>query len=168
LKFLGRTGPFALSLLDVETGGSPAAPAANLLAGRVTYDLDAHLRVGALATRGDPRGERTNQLGGLDAVWQTSTFQGDKNLTFAAWAARSDGDLPDGRPTGWGARVDYPNDLWDVSLQFAEFGDALDPGFYVAAIAGLVGLVSGFMPSGWTRRRSVAADSTVDDGRYDR
>lgn len=53
-------------------------------------------------------------------------------------------------------------------LPGSDLGDALDPGFYVAAIAGLVGLVSGFMPSGWTRRRSVAADSTVDDGRYDR
>jgi hypothetical protein len=40
--------------------------------------------------------------------------------------------------------------------------DALDTGFYVAAIAGLVGLVSGFLPSGWTRRRW--SESAVDDG----
>jgi hypothetical protein len=32
-------------------------------------------------------------------------------------------------------------------------GDLLDTGFYIAAIAGLVGLVSGFLPSGWTERR---------------
>jgi hypothetical protein len=31
--------------------------------------------------------------------------------------------------------------------------DLLDTGFYVAAIAAVVGLVSAFMPSGWERRR---------------
>ncbi len=158
LKLLGRTGPFALSLLDVETGSSPAAPTANLFAGRITWDLDAHLRVGALATRGDPQSERSNQLAGLDAVWQTSSFKGDKNLTLAAWAAQSHGDLPDGRPTGWGARVDYPNDLWDVSLQFVEFGDALDPAL-------------GFLPRPGTRQLSgglAYQPRPREDGRFSR
>lgn len=44
-------------------------------------------------------------------------------------------------------------------------GDVLDTGFYIAAIAGLVGLVSGFLPSGWAQRRSSQTESTVDDGR---
>jgi hypothetical protein len=43
-------------------------------------------------------------------------------------------------------------------------GDLLDTGFYVAAISAIVGLVSGFMPSGWTQRRSSRTE-TVDDGR---
>jgi hypothetical protein len=42
--------------------------------------------------------------------------------------------------------------------------DSLDTGWYVAAIAGLVGLVSGFMPSGWTRRRWSESE-VVDDER---
>jgi hypothetical protein len=44
----------------------------------------------------------------------------------------------------------------------SNLSDQLDTGFYVAAIAGLVAFVSGFMPSGWTRRR------TVDDVDADR
>jgi hypothetical protein len=40
--------------------------------------------------------------------------------------------------------------------------DALETGFYFAAIGGLVGLVSGFLPSGWARRRTV--ETAVDDG----
>ena len=44
-------------------------------------------------------------------------------------------------------------DLWDT----------LDIGFYVAAVAGFLGFVSGFVPSGWARRRTV--DRTVHDGR---
>jgi uncharacterized YccA/Bax inhibitor family protein len=41
--------------------------------------------------------------------------------------------------------------------------DSLDTGWYVAAIAGLVGLVSGFMPSGWARRRWSESEEVVDD-----
>jgi hypothetical protein len=44
----------------------------------------------------------------------------------------------------------------------ANVGDVLDTGFYVAAIAALVGLVSGFLPSGWAQRRWTQTDSTVD------
>jgi hypothetical protein len=46
----------------------------------------------------------------------------------------------------------------------ANVGDVLDTGFYVAAIAGLVGLVSGFMPSGWALRRWSRTESSVDRG----
>ncbi len=44
----------------------------------------------------------------------------------------------------------------------ANVGDVLDTGFYIAAIAGLVGLVSGFLPSGWALRRSTQTE-TVDE-----
>jgi hypothetical protein len=50
-------------------------------------------------------------------------------------------------------------------LPGTNLGDVLDTGFYVAAIAGLVGLVSGFLPSGWAQRRWTQTESTVDDGR---
>jgi hypothetical protein len=39
----------------------------------------------------------------------------------------------------------------------ADFGDALDPGFYVAAIGGVVGFVSGFLPTTYASRREVVA-----------
>jgi hypothetical protein len=45
------------------------------------------------------------------------------------------------------------------NLPNANLGDVLDTGFYVGAIAGLVGLVSGFMPSGWKQRRSVRTET---------
>jgi hypothetical protein len=144
LKLLGRAGPWSIAVLDIETGDSPAAPATNLFAGRTTYDVDEHLRVGALATRGDPAGEGDNTFGGLDAVWQTSSFRGDKNLNFAAWGARGGGDLPDGRATGWGVQAAYPNDLWDLSLNVNEYGEALDPAL-------------GFLPRPGTRQYSLGA-----------
>ena len=127
LKLFGRAGRFGIALLDVETGDGSAAPGTNLFAGRITYDVDSHLRVGAIGTRGDPDGVHENALGGVDAVWRTSAFAGDKNFFVGVWGAGSGGDLPVGRRTGWGVKVDYPNDLWNVSFRYNDFGDALDP-----------------------------------------
>lgn len=47
----------------------------------------------------------------------------------------------------------------------ASLGDALDTGFYVAAVAGVLGLVSGLVPSGWAERRWSETDSMVQDPR---
>lgn len=127
VKVLGRAGRFGLALLDVETGDGAGAPGTNLFAGRVTYDADSHLRVGAVGTRGNPDGVHENSLGGIDAVWRTSTFAGDKNFFVGAWGAATGGDLPAGRRTGWGIEIAYPNDLWDLSFRYNDFGDALDP-----------------------------------------
>jgi len=127
VKLIGRQGKWGIGVLDVQTDDIPQAPGSNLFAGRVTYDLDEHLRLGAIATNGDPNGVSSNSLAGLDVVWRTSTFRGDKNFTVGAWAAGSGGDIPAGKRTGYGFKVDYPNDLWDMMLAFKEFGDALDP-----------------------------------------
>ena len=43
--------------------------------------------------------------------------------------------------------------------------DVLDTGWYVAGIAGLVAFVSGFMPSGWVRRRWSESENAFDDQR---
>ena len=48
-------------------------------------------------------------------------------------------------------------------LPGANLGDVLDTGFYVAAIAALVGLVSAFMPAVRTRGQVVETRAVVDD-----
>ena len=49
----------------------------------------------------------------------------------------------------------------------ASVWDDLDTGFYVAGIAALSTLVSGFMPSGWMRRRSSESDTATKRRRHD-
>ena len=130
-KIIGRQGRWGIGVLDVETGDIPSAPSTNLFAGRVTYDVSRHLRIGAIGTRGDPDGVSDNWLGGLDAVWQTSELFGDKNFALGGWWSRTGGDPPEadpgGQPDGWGLKVDYPNDRWDNVFLVKVFGDALDP-----------------------------------------
>ena len=44
--------------------------------------------------------------------------------------------------------------------------DALDTGFYFAAIGGLIGLLSGFLPSGWAQRHTVEHETALNDDGY--
>jgi len=127
LKTVGRAGPWGIGALDVQTKDVFGVPGTNLASGRVTYDFNENLRVGAIGTNGDPDGRSSNSLAGLDAVWQTSSFQGDKNLGFGLWGARSFGDVGSGERGGWGVKFQYPNDLWSADAAFKEFGDSLDP-----------------------------------------
>ncbi len=127
LKLNGRVGRWNLGILDVQTRETALAPGTNLFAGRISYDLTRKFRVGTILTHGDPAGLKQNTLAGFDAVWRTSTFRGNKNLLIGGWTAFSSGDIPEGRRTGWGFRVDYPNDLLDCFANVIEFGDALDP-----------------------------------------
>ena len=139
VKVIGQAGRFGIGALDVETGSFNGRGPANLFAGHFTYDVDEHLRVGTMLTRGDPEGVRDNRFAGVDAVWHRSDFLGDKNLTLSGWAARSGGDLPAGRRGGFGFYADYPNDLWHWTFHANEFGEALDP-------------VLGFLPRPGTRQ----------------
>ncbi len=126
-KALGQAGRFGIAVLDTQTAAAGGAEAANLFAGRLTYDVDEHLRVGAIGTNGDPSGISSNYFAGLDAVWRTSHFQGDKNFFVGVWGGGSGGESTSGRRSGYGIKIDYPNDLWDVSFRFDEFGGALQP-----------------------------------------
>ncbi len=156
VKLNGRIGKWNVAFLDVQTREtnlypqvvqdlnlpSNVLPGTNLLAGRISYDFDEHLRIGTIFTNGDPEVQRSNTLAGLDAVWRTSKFMGDKNFLVGAWTATTQGDLPQGSKMGWGVKVDYPNDLWDCALNLNQYGDAFDP-------------LLGFLPRPGTRQTGV-------------
>jgi Domain of unknown function (DUF5916) len=156
VKLNGRVGKWNLAILDVQTRDtavplqvvgdlnlpSNVVQGTNLLASRVSYDLNDNLRVGTILTHGDPEALHQNTLAGIDAVWRTSKFQGDKNLFVGGWTATTQGDLPPGGRTGWGFKVDYPNDLLDCQINMNQYGDSFQP-------------LLGFLPRPGTRQTDV-------------
>jgi hypothetical protein len=111
----------------------------NLFTSRISYDFNQNLRVGTLLTHGDPEAIRDNTFAGIDAVWRTPKFLGDKNLQFGAWTATTQGDVGPGSKIGWGLSADYPNDLLDCAASVNQYGNALEP-------------LLGFLPRPGTRR----------------
>src|SRR5947207_9173918 len=131
VKLNGRVGRWNLAALDVQTRDATTSagfvPGTNLLAARVSYDVTDKFRVGTLFTNGNPDGVRANRLMGVDAVWRTSTFRGNKNLFVGGWTGRTEGDVGPGERQGGGLKIDYPNDLWDCAILLNQYGEALNP-----------------------------------------
>lgn len=141
-KMVGQAGPVSVGALDVQTASSAGVGSQNLFAGRAAWDVGEGLTLGTIVTHGDPTGQMRNTFYGADAVWQTSSFAGNKNFKTSAWGARSTGNRLPGNASGWGARVSYPNDLWGWGLEYEVYGDALDPAL-------------GFLPRPGTRQSHV-------------
>lgn len=150
VKLNGRVGKWNIGFLDVQTrdANTPAGTirGTNLLAGRVSYDVTPKLRIGTIFTHGDPGAGRDRPLAGFDAVYRTSTFMGNKNFLIGAWTASSyNTGAALSTATGWGYKIDYPNDLFDCSHTFNHFGKNLDPAL-------------GFLPRPGTERLTVGCD----------
>jgi Domain of unknown function (DUF5916) len=151
VKLNGRVDKWNIGLLDVQTRDKfvssvgSVVPGTNLFAGRVSYDVTPKLRVGTLLTNGNPDGIHRNTLAGFDSVWRTSQFLGNKNFLIGGWTAFSSGDIHRGNRTGWGFKIDYPNDLWDCFASLNQFGESLDAGL-------------GFLPRPGTRRFDASCE----------
>ena len=133
LKLNGRERGTNIGALVVRTGHSDDP----LLDTLTTENTMAVLRlqrnvlrqssVGIIATLGDPLGAGDAWLAGPDVTYQTSTFRGDKNFLVGAWGLAMDREGLAGSKRAWGAKIDYPNDLWDVALTYRRLGDGFQP-----------------------------------------
>lgn len=146
IKILGQSGAGSLGLIGVHMGASSVSDATNLFVTRGTVNATPNLQIGALITHGDPSGTQNNTFTGADAIWKTSSFQGNKNLDLFAWSAKSSDNLnAPGSPDGYGFGLDYPNDLWIVRANMNVYGEALNPGL-------------GFLPRPGTRQYYAELD----------
>lgn len=126
-KLYGKIGDWNLSALDVQTGRYRDLSGRNLFAARMTRNIFDESKIGVILTNGSPTGER-NTLAGMDLNFFTSRFLGNKNLMAAVWGVYNWNTRKEGRHYGFGARAEFPNDLWNSETTYAYYGDALDPG----------------------------------------
>ncbi|MFQ5689393.1 MAG: DUF5916 domain-containing protein [Gemmatimonadota bacterium] len=127
-KVNGRIGNTNVGGLLVRTGDvSGLTPSNTLGVVRVKQNVLAESSAGFIATFGDPRGRDGSWLVGPDFTYQTSHFRGDKNFLVGAWGLAMGREGLTGGKSAFGLRLDYPNELWDISLTFKHLGDGFDP-----------------------------------------
>jgi hypothetical protein len=106
-------------VLFLMTLGTPKAefgvPASTMGVVRLKQNVLEESSVGMIATVGDPQGRSGSWLAGADLTFQTSSLGGDKNFLVGAWGLRNERDDLDGDKNAYGGKIDFPNDLWDVS-----------------------------------------------------
>ncbi|MBT8397797.1 MAG: carbohydrate binding family 9 domain-containing protein, partial [Gemmatimonadetes bacterium] len=112
----GNTNYGALVTRTGQVGG--LVPRTTMAAVRVRQNILEESNVGVLATFGDPSGVDGSHMVGVDATYQTSRLFGSKNFIAGFWGLATDRDGLKGEKTAFGAKVDYPNDTWDVALTY--------------------------------------------------
>lgn len=78
-------------------------------------------------TNGSATGEK-NTLTGFDLTYKTSRFIGNQNFLAGGWYVYNWNAIKTGKHQAYGLRLDFPNDLLDVSGSYSYYGDALNPG----------------------------------------
>ncbi len=143
-KVNGRVGNTNVGALAVRTGAVDSlVPDATMGAVRIKQNVLDESSVGVLATFGDPLGNADSWMAGADFTYRTSDFGDEKNLLVGVWGlANNRADLQ-GDKVAYGGRIDYPNDLWDLSLAYTRIGDAFQPSLGFVPRTGKILFVSG-------------------------
>lgn len=150
VKVTGRASGANVGAIALRTGEIDGATvtANSLGALRYKQNLGRESTVGMIGTLGDPTGRADSWMAGLDATYQTSRFHGNKNLLMGVWGLQTDRAGLTGEKTAWGAKIDYPNDLWQISATYKRIGDGFDPslGFVPRTAAQIITFTSNFVP----------------------
>jgi len=126
-KMNGRVGNTNVGALAVRTNTVSDLPTdATMGVVRVKQNVLSESSVGFIGTAGDPLSRPGSRMGGVDFTYQTSEFQGEKNLLVGVWGLWNHRDDL-GRDDAYGGMIDYPNDLWDASLQYRHIGERFQP-----------------------------------------
>jgi len=127
-KVSGRVGNTNFGGLVTHTAEVPGLVGSSAMgAFRVNQNVLEESTVGVIGTFGDPTGADGSFLVGMDATYQTSRFRGNKNFLVGAWGLVTDREGLAGDKTAFGAKIDYPNDIWDMALTYLRLGDGFDP-----------------------------------------
>ena len=128
-KVNGRVGDTSGGGIAIGTRSKPGIvdDAAGMAVGRVKQNLWSESWIGAIATTGDPVGRGGSWLGGADFTYATSRFRGNRNLKVGTWWLGTGRDGLGSDSTAYGATIDYPNDVWDLNLNYKRIGRDFDP-----------------------------------------
>jgi hypothetical protein len=149
LKLNGRAGQSNFGGLITRTAQVDGVTDAQVLSAfRIRQNVFEESSLGAIATLGDPLGRGDARTAGADAIYHTSHFRGDKNLTLGVWGAWVTRRDLTGDRAAYGVLLDYPNDTWDVSASAKHIGEGFDPslGFVPRAGVQLFRLGLNFQP----------------------
>jgi hypothetical protein len=127
-KLNGRIGQTNLGALVVRMGDKEGlVPGTTLGVLRVRQNILEESSIGIIATSGDPLGISGSYLTGADFTYRTSRLFTDKNFQVGVWGLLMDRDDLSGSKNAYGFRIAYPNDLWDIFLDYKFIDNSFQP-----------------------------------------
>jgi hypothetical protein len=127
-KVSGKVGNTNFGALVTRTGDmNGEATASTMGAFRIRQNIFEESTMGVIGTFGDPSGAGGSYMTGVDFTYQTSRFRGNKNFMAGAWGMVTNREGLRGDRSAFGAKIDYPNDVWDIALIYLRLGESFDP-----------------------------------------
>jgi hypothetical protein len=137
-KLTGKIGRFDVGLLDVQTGrfdesddtGRPGLQLAskNLFVGRVKANFLSQSYIGGMFTNGDPTGQTSNQMAGVDLKLATSNFlDRQKNLSLMLFGTKTHTSDLEKRDASYGGILSYPNDFLQLEYKWLKIEENYNP-----------------------------------------
>lgn len=138
-KINGRLGNTSFGALVVQSRSvSGVAPSTVTAVARVKQNILAESSVGFIGTVGDPSGADGSWLVGSDFTYATSHFRGgDRNFRVGLSGQVMSRPGLTGDRTAAAVKIDYPNDLWNLSWTTLRIGDAFQPSLGFVPRAGI-------------------------------
>jgi hypothetical protein len=138
-KLTGKAGDYDVGLLAVRSGATDLVGAKGFAVARVKRSFLKQSYVGGIFTSGDPAGAGSSRtLGGDFRLFTSNFLEKDQNFgidgfllkTSDAGASASSADRVtpvNGSSDSFGVGVRYPNDLWNVSVDWKKIGTNFRP-----------------------------------------
>ncbi len=127
-KLTGKAGRFDIGVMDVQTRAAAEVDEKNFLVTRVKRNLFSRSYVGGIFTNGNPTSAASSQTYGLDLNLATSNFLGSgRNFELASYFLKSSNEGIKGKDRSYGFAAYYPNDLWNLRLEWGEAQENFDP-----------------------------------------
>jgi hypothetical protein len=137
-KLTGKIGRFDIGLLDVQTGSYTESDkvdqdgfhraSRNLSVGRIKANFLSQSYIGAMFTNGDPNGQVSNQMAGVDFKLATSNFLNrGKNFSLMLFGSKTSTTGIENRDTSYGGAISYPNDFLYLQYKWMNIGQNYYP-----------------------------------------
>ncbi|MBI1746722.1 MAG: carbohydrate binding family 9 domain-containing protein [Acidobacteria bacterium] len=127
-KLTGKAGRYDIGIVDVRTRAVESLDGRNFFVGRVKRNLFAQSYVGALFTEGEPASALTQRTFGADLRLATARFLGrERNFGIDVFALKSHDEKVRGQDGAYGLSASYPNDLWDIRMDWRQIEKNFNP-----------------------------------------
>jgi hypothetical protein len=145
-KLTGKVRAFDVGLLAVRTRATDLVEAKDVGVARVKRNILTQSYVGGLFTTGDPASSALSRTFGGDFRLFSSRFLGkDRNFGVDGFLLKTRSDGLKGKNNSFGFGVRYPNDLWDLSIDWKQIDENFRP-------------TLGFVPRTGVRKLSIDAE----------
>jgi len=145
-KLTGKAGGYDVGLLAAHTQATDLVEAKDFLVARVKRNILRQSYVGGIFTSGDPAGPGFSRTSGGDFRLFSSRFLGkDQNFGVDGFLLKTWNEGLKGKNNSFGFGVRYPNDLWNLILDWKQIEENFRPSL-------------GFAPRTDVRKLSISAE----------